>query len=63
MTLRLSPPAAAPFAIGALLARRMMEAGLPRLLLLPVLPLAFLFGPIGYLIGNAILLSARGEKQ
>jgi hypothetical protein len=45
--------------IGALLARRMMEAGLSRLLLVPVLPLAFLFGPIGFLAAQSLLLVQR----
>jgi hypothetical protein len=46
-------------AIGAYLARRIMAAGLPRLLLIPVLPLTFLFGPIGFLLGQALLLGRK----
>lgn len=43
--------------IGALLSRRIMEAGLPRLVLVPVLPLVFLFGPIGFALGQSILFT------
>ena len=46
-------------AIGALLARKIMAAGLSRLFLIPILPLAFLFGPIGFLLGLAVLLSRK----
>jgi hypothetical protein len=46
-------------AIGALLARKMMAAGLSRLFLIPILPLTFLFGPIGFLLGQAVLLSRK----
>lgn len=41
--------------VGAVLARRLMERGLPRLVLVAVLPLTFLFGPIGFLLGQVIL--------
>ncbi len=34
--------------VGAHVAKRVMEEGLPRLVLVLVLPLTFLFGPIGY---------------
>ncbi len=47
--------------IGALMARRMMEAGLSRLLLIPVLPLAFLFGPAGFLLAQAFLFTREGQ--
>ncbi len=46
-------------AIGATLARRIMAAGLTRLVLLPILPLTFLFGPIGFLLGQAVLLGRK----
>jgi Domain of unknown function (DUF4281) len=46
-------------AIGALLARKIMAAGLSRLFLIPILPLTFLFGPIGFLLGQAVLLSRK----
>jgi Domain of unknown function (DUF4281) len=34
--------------VGAHISRRVMEDGLPRLILIALLPLTFLFGPIGY---------------
>jgi hypothetical protein len=46
-------------AIGAILARTVMAAGLSRLFLIPILPLTFLFGPIGFLLGQAVLLSRK----
>jgi hypothetical protein len=46
--------------IGALLARRIMEAGISRLFLIPILPLAFLFGPIGFVLAQSLLLSRKG---
>lgn len=46
-------------AIGAILARKVMAAGLSRLLLIPILPLTFLFGPIGFLLGQALLLNRK----
>jgi hypothetical protein len=45
-------------AIGAAVARRTFDQGLPRLILVPILPLIFLFGPIGWLIFEAIRLVA-----
>lgn len=36
-------------AIGAIIARKTCDEGLPRLALIPILPLTFLFGPIGWL--------------
>lgn len=48
-------------AIGALLSRRIMDRGLSRLVLVPILPLAFLFGPIGYLIAQLLLLTRKGD--
>jgi hypothetical protein len=45
--------------IGALLARKVMEAGLPRLVLVPVLPLTFLFGPIGFALAQVILFTRK----
>ncbi len=35
--------------VGAHISKRVMEEGLPRLLLIILLPLTFMFGPIGYL--------------
>jgi hypothetical protein len=34
--------------VGAHISKRVMEEGLPRLLLIVLLPLTFMFGPIGY---------------
>lgn len=45
--------------IGAAMARRVMEAKLSRLFLIPILPLAFLFGPIGFLLAQALLLARK----
>ena len=46
-------------AIGAWLARRILERGITRWILLPILPLSFLFGPIGFVLGQAVLLAQR----
>lgn len=46
-------------AVGAWLARQVMDRNINRLFLVPLLPLTFLFGPIGYLLGQIILLSNR----
>lgn len=35
--------------VGAWISRRVMEVGLPRLLLIILLPLTFMFGPVGFL--------------
>jgi Domain of unknown function (DUF4281) len=35
--------------MGSIIAKRVIEEGLPRLLLIVLLPLTFMFGPIGYL--------------
>lgn len=40
--------------VGALIVRQGLREGIPRLLLLPVLPVTFLFGPIGFLLFQAI---------
>jgi Domain of unknown function (DUF4281) len=48
-------------AIGAILSRQIMERGLSRLFLIPILPLAFLFGPIGYLVAQTLLLTRSGN--
>jgi hypothetical protein len=45
--------------IGALIARRIMEAGASRLWLIGLLPATFLFGPIGLLASEAVLLLTR----
>jgi hypothetical protein len=41
-------------AIGAAIARKTFDESLPRLLLVPILPLTFLFGPIGWLGFEAV---------
>ncbi len=46
-------------AIGAIIARRTFDEGLPRLVLIPILPLTFLFGPVGWLAFEAIRVLAR----
>lgn len=50
-------------AIGAIIARRTFDEGLPRLVLIPVLPLTFLFGPIGWLAFEAIRVLARKSQS
>lgn len=45
-------------AIGAAIARKTFEESLPRLILVPILPLTFLFGPIGWLLFEAVRLIA-----
>ena len=51
--------------IGAWIARQHMEAGLPRWPLIAILPLTFLFGPIGYLAFEVsrLLLSPSNRSQ
>ncbi len=51
-------------AIGSAMARKAFDEGLPRLVLVPILPLTFLFGPIGWLGFEAVRLVAarRGRK-
>lgn len=41
-------------AIGTIIARRAFDERLPRLALIPILPLTFLFGPIGWLAFEAL---------
>ncbi len=50
-------------AIGAIVSRQIMERKISRLVLIPILPLAFLFGPIGYLMAQTIILTRKGEAQ
>ncbi|WP_162918799.1 abscisic acid-deficient protein Aba4 family protein [Taklimakanibacter deserti] len=45
-------------AIGSAIARKTFDEGLPRLALVPILPLTFLFGPIGWLCFEALRLIA-----
>jgi Domain of unknown function (DUF4281) len=48
--------------VAAFIAKRVMEGGMPRLLLVALLPLTFMFGPIGYLAYEAsrILFNRNG---
>ncbi len=46
--------------VGVMIAQRFLDDRLPRLLLLPVLPLTFLFGPAGWLLFEAIRFARRG---
>ena len=48
--------------IGALIARRVMERGLPRLTLVVLLPATFLFGPIGLMLSEITFLLLHREK-
>lgn len=45
-------------AIGAIIARKTFDEGLPRLALIAILPLTFLFGPIGWLAFEALRVLA-----
>lgn len=49
--------------IGALVSRQIMERGISRLFLIPILPLAFLFGPIGFLLAHLLILKRKGAAQ
>ena len=48
--------------IGAMIARETADEGLPRLILLPILPLTFLFGPIGWLAFELVRIVAPRFK-
>lgn len=50
-------------AIGAWISRQIMERGLNRLFLVPILPLTFLFGPIGYLAAQGLLTLTAKESR
>ena len=45
--------------VGVMIAQRFLDDRLPRILLLPVLPLAFFFGPAGWLAFEAIRFARR----
>ena len=47
--------------IGVAIAERFLEDRMPRILLLPVLPLTFFFGPAGWLLFQAIRFARRGS--
>ena len=49
-------------AIGAMIARKTADEGLPRLILLPILPPTFLFGPIGWLAFELVRIVAPRLK-
>ncbi len=46
--------------VGVAIAERFLDDRLPRILLLPVLPLTFLLGPAGWLLFQAICFVRRG---
>ncbi len=46
--------------IGTAIAQRFLTDRLPRVLLLPVLPLTFFFGPAGWLLFQAIVFARQG---
>ncbi len=50
-------------AVAALVSRQIMERNITRLVLIPILPLAFLFGPIGYVLAQAVILTRKGDAQ
>ena len=47
--------------VGVSIVGRFLDDRMPRLLLLLVLPLAFLFGPLGWLVFQAIRFARRGS--
>ena len=47
--------------VGTAIAQRFLADRLPRVLLLPVLPLTFVFGPAGWLLFQAILFARQGS--
>ena len=49
--------------IAAAVARKASDESLPRLLLVPILPLTFLFGPIGWLSFEAVRLIAPKSNR
>ncbi|WP_373503227.1 ABA4-like family protein [Aestuariivirga sp.] len=49
--------------IGAFVSRQIMERKLSRLFLVPILPLTFLFGPIGFLLAQGLLLTRIGDAS
>ena len=46
--------------VGVMLARRMQEGGVPRLIMLPVMLLTFFVGPTGFLLFHAVRLARGG---
>ncbi len=49
--------------IGTAIAQRFLADRLPRTLLIPILPLTFLFGPAGWLLFQAILFARQGSTS
>ena len=49
--------------IGALTARRVMERGIPRLVLVVLLPATFLFGPLGLLLSEITMMLFAPSKE
>lgn len=49
--------------IGAIIARRIMERGLPRLVLVVLLPATFLFGPLGLLLSEITMMLFAPSKE
>jgi hypothetical protein len=49
--------------IGSRIARQTMELGLPRWILIPLLPLTFMFGPMGYLAFEGIKAFSKGTSK
>jgi hypothetical protein len=47
--------------VGVMIAERFLDDRMPRILLLPVLPLTFFFGPAGWLLFQAIRFARRGS--
>jgi hypothetical protein len=50
-------------AIGSIIARRTADESLPRLILVAILPLTFLFGPIGFLVFESVRLIAQRLRR
>ena len=48
--------------VGVMVVERFLDERMPRLLLLPVLPLVFFFGPAGWLVFAAIRFARRGNS-
>ena len=49
--------------MGAWIARTLMQAGLSRLWLVPLLPLTFLFGPAGFLAAEVVRRAAAPARN
>lgn len=49
--------------VGSWIARELMMRGFPRLVLVVLLPLTFLFGPIGYLVWQLAKIALKNPKS